>query len=83
MRLSQLQKGERAIIKAILASPELKQRLYSFGVIRGEELEVRGHSLAKQTIEIDIDGTLIALRRDEADKIDVEKIEDIATKVVS
>jgi ferrous iron transport protein A len=74
MRLSQLQKGEKGIIKSILADPELKQRLYSFGIIRGEELEMKEHSLAKQTIEIDIDGTLIALRKEEADKIEVEKV---------
>ena len=82
MRLSELKRGQKGVIKNILADPELKQRLYSFGVIRGEELEVKGYSLAKQTIEIDIDGTLIALRKEEADKIEVEKIEN-SIKVTS
>jgi len=82
MRLSELKKGEKAIIRDILADPELKKRLYSFGIIRGEEVEMKGCSLAKQTIEIEIDRTLIALRREEANKIEVEKVENSA-KVTS
>jgi ferrous iron transport protein A len=82
MRLSELKKGQKGVIKSILADPELKQRLYSFGIIRGEEIEVKGYSLAKQTIEIDVDGTLIALRREEAEKIEVEEVEN-EIKVVS
>ena len=74
MNLSQLNKGDRAIIKDIKADAELKNRLISFGIIKGEELEVKGYSLAKQTIEIDIDGTLIALRKEEANKIEVERV---------
>ncbi len=74
MKLSEMKKGEKALIKDITADTELKNRLLSFGIGRGEELEVKGCSLAKQTIEIDIDGTLIALRKEEADRIQVEPI---------
>ncbi len=76
MKLSEMKKGQRAIIKDITADTELKNRLMSFGIGRGEELEVKGCSLAKQTIEIEIDGTLIALRKEEADRIQVELISD-------
>jgi len=40
-------------------------------------LEVKGCSLARQTMEIDVDGTLIALRKEEAEKIEVRKEEEI------
>lgn len=43
------------------------------GVCKGELLTVRGCSLAKQTMEIEIEGTLVALRAEEAKKIEVEK----------
>ena len=42
--------------------------------MRGEELTVKGCSLAKQTMDIEVGSTLIAVRADEADKIEVEKI---------
>ena len=74
MKLSEMKKGQRGIIKDITADMEFKNRLLSFGIGKGEELEVKGCSLAKQTMEIDIDGTLIALRKEEADRIEVEPI---------
>jgi len=74
MRLSDLDKGDRATIKKIDAEESLKQRLASFGVVRGSELSIEGCSLAKKTIEILVDGTLIGLRGKEAEKIEVEKL---------
>jgi ferrous iron transport protein A len=74
MNLTELTKGNRAQIVKIHADKALKDRLNSFGVMRGEELLVKGCSLAKQTMEIEVGSTLIALRRDEAQKIEVEKI---------
>jgi ferrous iron transport protein A len=73
MLLTELHKGDRAVIKRISADPELKNRLHSFGIIPGESLEVKGCSLARQTMEIDVEGTLIALRKEEAEKIEVER----------
>ena len=74
MNLTELTKGNRAQIVKIHADKALKDRLNSFGVMRGEELLVKGCSLAKQTMEIEVGSTLIALRRDEAQKIEVAKI---------
>jgi len=74
MVLSELQKGDRATIIRINAEPTLKNRLNSFGVVRGESLRVKGCSLAKQTMEIEVEGTLLALREEEAKKIEVEKV---------
>ncbi|MFT7823181.1 MAG: FeoA family protein [Sulfurimonas sp.] len=74
MQLAELKKGNRAKIIKINAESVLRDRLNSMGVMRGEQLAVRGCSLAKQTMEIEIEGTLIALRAEEAKKIEVEKI---------
>ena len=74
MELVELKKGNKAKIVKINADSALRDRLNSMGVMKGEQLIVRGCSLAKQTMEIEIEGTLIALRSDEAKKIEVEKI---------
>jgi len=75
MKLSELTKGDKAQIIKINADKALRDRFSSFGVMRGEELLVKGCSLAKQTMEIEVGSTLIAVRADEADKIEVEQIE--------
>jgi ferrous iron transport protein A len=75
VKLSELTKGNKAQIIRIHADKALKDRFSSFGVMRGEELLVKGCSLAKQTMEIEVGSTLIAVRADEADKIEVEPIE--------
>jgi ferrous iron transport protein A len=73
MILTELKKGQSAMIIKIDAQQALKDRLKSMGVCKGELLTVRGCSLAKQTMEIEIEGTLVALRAEEAKKIEVEK----------
>ena len=75
MRLSDLTKGDRAIILKIDTDESLKQRLLSFGVARGSKFSIEACSIAKQTVEILVDGTLIGLRRSEAIDIEVEKID--------
>jgi len=74
MKLTELTKGDKAEIIRIHADKALKDRLTSFGVMRGEDLTVKGCSIAKQTMEIEVGSTLIALRKDEAEKIEVEKV---------
>ena len=72
MTLDCLQKGDMAIIKKIEDVSELKQRLNSFGIMRGTEIIVEAFSLKKKTIEIKVHRSHIALRLDEAQKIEVE-----------
>ena len=73
MQLNQLNKGDHATILKINADKILKDRFASFGIMRGEEISVKGCSIGKQTMEIEAGATLIALRADEAMKIEVEK----------
>jgi len=74
MTLIDLTKGERAEIIKINADKALRDRFSSFGVMKGEELMVKGCSIAKQTMEIEVGSTLIGLRADEAAKIEVKKL---------
>ena len=74
MKLSELKKGDRAMIKKIESSEDLKVRLASFGVVRGSELSVEACSIGKRTMEIMVDDTLIGLRGEEAKEIEVEKL---------
>lgn len=75
MVLTDIRKGDKAEIVKIHADKALKDRLVSFGVMRGETLYVKGCSLAKQTMEIEVGSTLIALRADEAEKIEIVQID--------
>ncbi|MEA2048983.1 MAG: FeoA family protein [Campylobacterota bacterium] len=75
MVLTDIRKGDSAEIVKIHADKALKDRLNSFGVMRGEVLFVKGCSIAKQTMEIEVGSTLIALRADEAEKIEIIQID--------
>jgi ferrous iron transport protein A len=74
MTLSQLSINQKAIIKKITCSDDLKQRFYSFGIIKGVTIEVEALSLAKNTMEILIEDTSIGIRIEEAKTIEVETI---------
>lgn len=58
----------------LYADSELKQRLISFGIMKGATIEVLEHAPAKSTIEIKVGRMRIALRAQEAALIEVEKI---------
>jgi len=73
MVLSQMHKGEQAEIVGLKADKVLRDRFTSFGILPGETVRVEECSLARQTIEITVGTTTIALRKEEADKILVQK----------
>jgi ferrous iron transport protein A len=58
----------------INADTNLKQRLISFGVMKGTELEVLEHAPRKKTIEIKVGKMRLALRAEEAELIEVQEI---------
>jgi ferrous iron transport protein A len=74
MLLNQLRKGDRAEIIRVHADKALRDRFASFGIIRGEELVVKACSIGRQTIEIEVGSTAIALRAEEAEHIEVKKV---------
>ena len=73
-KLSELEINQEAIIFKLNCNDELKQRFYSFGIIKGTPIKIDEISMAKNTIALDVDGTEIALRIDEAKQIDVELV---------
>ena len=53
---------------------ELRQRLVSFGVLKGATISLLGYSPTKSTVEIKVGKMNIALRKDEAKAIDVKTV---------
>lgn len=73
MKLSELQKGECGKIISIDSDSVLKSRFSSFGICRSSTIYVIEHTISKNTIEIRVNNTKIALRLAEAKTIEVEK----------
>ena len=73
MKLSELEKGECGNIISINTDSMLKARFSSFGITRGCTVYVIEQTIAKNTIEIKIQNTKIALRITEAQQIEIEK----------
>lgn len=73
MVLSTLEKGQSAIITAIKADKELKNRFNSFGIVKGATVHAEQYSLAKQTMEIRINKTRMALRLSEAENVEIDE----------
>lgn len=71
MTLDQLRKGQTASIDSINCDKILKSRFNSLGIKKGETLLVEEVTLAKETIEIKINRTKIALRVSEAKHISI------------
>ena len=61
--------GESGIIKKIGAKEPIKSRLLSMGIIKNNRLKLLKYSLKKQTWEVDVEGTRVALRKEEAESI--------------
>ncbi len=71
-----LNKGDRGQIVGINAGKTLKARMKSFGIYPGVEFEIKAFSLGKNNVELQVGNSLVALRKGEMDKIEVQRIED-------
>lgn len=63
---------DELIIKKVKTDGTLKQRLLSFGIIKGAKIKLLGFSPTKSTVELRVGKMNIALRRDEALSIEVD-----------
>ena len=72
MNVTQMKIGQSAIIKKITAPEPIKSRLFAMGVAKNNRLTLLDHTIKKQTWEIEVEGTRIALRKEEAEGIEVE-----------
>ena len=70
--LTQCEKGCSCKITKLHAKGPLKQRLISFGMARGVGIELLEYSPAKSTVEIKVGKMRIALRKEEAEMIEIE-----------
>ncbi|MDD2651801.1 MAG: FeoA family protein [Sulfurimonas sp.] len=73
-KLSECKKACVVKIKKLHATAELKARLISFGVMKDAVIEVLEYAPAKSTIEIKVGKTRLALRAQEAELIEVQKV---------
>jgi Fe2+ transport system protein FeoA len=73
MRLYDLDKNDKGIIVAINGCREFKKRLLSLGITRESKFTIKEISMARNTFKVAINTTLVALRKGEAMKIEVEK----------
>jgi len=74
MKLSDLKINQSSVITKISCNDELKKRFYSFGITKGATILVEAISLARNTIEVNVEDTSIGIRVEEADTIEVENI---------
>ncbi|VTS03181.1 FeoA family protein [Tuwongella immobilis] len=66
MQLHELPIGSRATIEAMSGEPALLQRLYEFGLLEGETVELLALAPLGDPLEIRIGRTRLSLRRSEA-----------------
>ncbi|HFU74339.1 MAG TPA: ferrous iron transport protein A [Helicobacteraceae bacterium] len=74
MCLLELKKGENALIDAIHVDEKLKYRLNALGMRCESKICVKQYGWFKSTVQVMINRTLIALRKDEARLIEVHVI---------
>jgi ferrous iron transport protein A len=72
--LSDLLLGDRAAVETVTGEPGLVQRLYEFGLLEGEEIELIALAPLGDPIEIRFGNTRLSLRRSEAAGIFVRRL---------
>jgi ferrous iron transport protein A len=72
--LRELRPGDRAAVVEVRGDPGLVQRLYEFGLMEGEEVEVLALAPLGDPIEIRVGNTRLSLRRSEAAGVAVRLI---------
>ena len=72
--LDQLRPGQQATILSLSGEPGLVQRLYEFGLIEGELIEVLALAPLGDPIEIRLGNSRLSLRKAEAAGIGVQLV---------
>ena len=72
MRIIDCKINKSYIVKKLHTTGALRQRLISFGILKGIEIKYLAHTNLKGTYEIQVGKMNIALRQVEAEKIEVE-----------
>ncbi|MGL5054614.1 MAG: FeoA family protein [Fusobacteriaceae bacterium] len=72
MRLTELKKGQSAIIKRIGSVGELKKRLIDLGINSGQTIKLERNAPLGDPQEFRINGNSIAIRKKDAENIELE-----------
>jgi len=72
MTLKKILPGQTCMIQAINAQSALGQRLFDLGLVPGQLVKVLRNAPLNDPVELEIDGYLISLRREEAGCVAVE-----------
>lgn len=72
--LSELRPGQRAEVLSLSGDPNLVQRLYEFGLLEGETVELVAIAPLGDPIEIRLGNTRLTLRKAEAAGIQVRVV---------
>lgn len=73
MNLTEVKYGQEYTIEKVKAEEPLKSRLLSFGFAKGNRVIVTQYTLTKQTYDVKVEDSQVALRSEEAMSILVEE----------
>ncbi len=76
MKLSELNPGQYGIIKIVKGAGALRDRLLDMGLTPGTELFLRKAAPMGDPIEITLRGYELTIRKEDADMVSVDKLED-------
>lgn len=75
MTLLDMQKNEVYIVKSVnCVQDDLTQRLHSLGIYDGVEVKLGHVSMWQHTYSIYVNGAQVALRKNEAASVEIEKL---------
>jgi len=74
MCLLEIKAGEMVSVDSINVNSELKQRFNAMGLMRDSHICIKHFGWFKSTVQIVINRSLIAIRKNEAELIEVHKI---------
>lgn len=74
MSLSDIKVGDKVIIKKVNANDNIKRRLLDIGLIEGTKVECILKSFFNDPLAYLIRGTIIAIRKEDSDKILVDLV---------
>ncbi|TLD85167.1 hypothetical protein LS70_001045 [Helicobacter sp. MIT 11-5569] len=73
MTINSLKDGEYGVIARIDANEKMRERLFSFGLVKSSHIKRVKSSLGGSTILVEIDRSCVALRAEEAESIIIQK----------
>ncbi|GLB51393.1 iron transporter [Neptunitalea chrysea] len=76
--ISDLKRGEKGIIKDI-SNPAIPLKLYEMGCLPGNEVELIQFAPFRDPLYLNINGSHLAIRKQTAELIEIEKIENHIT----